>query len=92
MNRILADHVADNNSANGFFVLRLPEICGRKAERVIEHGGKGKKEDWSKETKSRAGQKGVREVNGYQCPESVSIFVQQLTSARQSAVFIIGRK
>lgn len=43
MSQRLAVHVDDNNSANGFFVLRLPEICGRKAEGVIEHGGKGKR-------------------------------------------------
>lgn len=62
MNRRLAVH-GDNNSANGFFALRLPEICGRKAGRVIEHGGEGGGEggrrNRSKETKGRAEQKGV---------------------------------
>jgi len=50
----------------------------------------GPKKVQGNEVSSRAERS--RRVNGYQCPESVSIFVQQLTSARQSAVFIIGRK
>lgn len=60
MSRRLAIYVDDNNLANDFFVLRLPEICGSRKEDWT-YCGKGKKEDWFKETKDRAEQKGVEE-------------------------------
>lgn len=45
-----------------------------------------------KGAQDEVGEYGREERAGYQCPESVSIFVELLTSTRQSAVFIIGRK
>lgn len=45
-----------------------------------------------KGAQDEVGECGREERAGYQCPESVSIFVELLTSTRQSAVFIIGRK
>lgn len=71
MNRRLAVH-GDNNSANGFFALRLPEICGRKAGRVIEHGEgggwEGRRRNRSKETKGRVEQwRGQRIPMPWEC-------------------------